>query len=111
MRASGRGLGRINQRSIGNFMYMSIQCPQLGFGESEGAQCSEIFLKFSFRKYYMKRSLIKMSLIMKVENSVVEPKPRADCGSGCGSDFGSFLFTTDLKKFYIKKLWLLKKFL
>jgi hypothetical protein len=105
MRASGRGLGRINQRSIGNFMYMSIQCPQLGFGESEGAQCSEIFLKFSFRKYYMKRSLIKMSLIMKVENSVVEPKPRADCGSG------SFLFTTDLKKFYIKKLWLLKKFL
>jgi hypothetical protein len=36
-----------------------------------------------------------------------------NCGSGSGSssDSGSFLFTTDLKKFEIKKTWLLKKFL
>jgi hypothetical protein len=33
----------------------------------------------------------------------------ANCGSGCGSSSGSgsFLFTTDLKKFYRKESWLL----
>ena len=53
--------------------------------------------------------------------SVVEPEPRANliasrshgynCGFGSSSGSGSFLITTDLKKFYFKKSWLLKSFL
>jgi hypothetical protein len=34
-----------------------------------------------------------------------------NCGSSSGFGSASFLFSTDLKKFYIKKLWLLNKFL
>ncbi len=62
---------------MGNFMYMSFRGPQHGFEETEGAHCSKIFLKFSFRKYYMKWFQIKKSLIIKVENFVAEPEPIA----------------------------------